>query len=141
VYCHRVTTQLQLINISYHIISYHIISYHISYHIIISHIVSYRTVYHVMPCRVVSCHKSNECYTTCVCICSLRYPACNAHAQYCQLWLSTLYSMIPHYLIKSMIFERKKLLNIKCVLVSLKRLSGTVFILRTIERHMIKNVH
>jgi len=27
-YCYRVTTQLQLINISYHIISYHIISYY-----------------------------------------------------------------------------------------------------------------
>ena len=33
-YCHRVLTQLQLTNISYHIISYHIISYHIiSFHI------------------------------------------------------------------------------------------------------------
>jgi hypothetical protein len=31
VYCHRVTTQLQLINISYHIISYHITSHHIIY--------------------------------------------------------------------------------------------------------------
>ena len=28
-YCHRVAAQLQLTNISYHIISYHIISYHI----------------------------------------------------------------------------------------------------------------
>ena len=28
-YCHRLSTQLQLTNISYHIISYHIISYHI----------------------------------------------------------------------------------------------------------------
>ena len=28
-HCHRVLTQLQLTNISYHIISYHIISYHI----------------------------------------------------------------------------------------------------------------
>jgi hypothetical protein len=34
-YCHRVLTQLQLINISY--ISYHIISYNISYHIISYH--------------------------------------------------------------------------------------------------------
>jgi hypothetical protein len=58
--CHRVATQLQLTNISYHIsyiIPYHIIyhtisyiiSYHISYHIIsyhiIYHIVSYHTIY------------------------------------------------------------------------------------------------
>ena len=33
-YCHRVSTELQLTNISYHIISYHIISYHIYHHII-----------------------------------------------------------------------------------------------------------
>ena len=29
--------------------------------------------------------KSNEYHTTCVCICSLRYPACNAHAPYFHL--------------------------------------------------------
>jgi len=29
--------------------------------------------------------KSNEYYTTWVCVCSLRYPACNAHASYCNL--------------------------------------------------------
>ena len=45
-YCHRVSTQLQLINIyriiSYHTISYHIISYHIiPYHTISYHIISY----------------------------------------------------------------------------------------------------
>ena len=37
-HCHRVFTQLQLTNISCHIMSYHIISYHIiSYHIISYH--------------------------------------------------------------------------------------------------------
>jgi len=59
-YCHRVVTQLQLTNVSYHIMSYHIsyrivsyriISYiiyivsyhiyHISYHVIMYHILSY----------------------------------------------------------------------------------------------------
>ena len=51
-YCHRVTTQLQLTNISYHIsyivscrISY--ISHHIIYHIISHHITSY-IVYHIV---------------------------------------------------------------------------------------------
>ena len=66
-YCHRVSTQLQLTNISHHIISYPIISYtisyiipyhiyHISYHIIsyiiyiISYIISYHnTSYHIIP--------------------------------------------------------------------------------------------
>ena len=50
--CHRVTTQLQLINISYHItyhisyhISYHTVSYHISYHIL-SYIILYHISYH-----------------------------------------------------------------------------------------------
>jgi hypothetical protein len=37
-YCHRVSTQLQLTNISYHI-SYHITSHHIIYHIISYHII------------------------------------------------------------------------------------------------------
>ena len=41
-YCHRVTTQLQLTNISYHIILYHITLYHISYHI------SYRVMYRII---------------------------------------------------------------------------------------------
>ena len=74
-------TQLQLINISYHIsyhiihhisyriisyhiISYHIISYHIiSYHIISYHIVSYHTsyhiiyiIYHIVPHHIISYH-------------------------------------------------------------------------------------
>jgi hypothetical protein len=45
-YCYRVSTQLQLTNISYHIISYHIISYIISYHISY-HIISYHIIYHI----------------------------------------------------------------------------------------------
>ena len=48
--CHRVSTQSQLTNISYHII-YHIIPDHIyhiiSHHIIADHIISYNTVYHI----------------------------------------------------------------------------------------------
>jgi len=56
-YCHWVTTQLQLTNISYHsILSYHImsyiilchISYHIMYHHIMSYIISYHVIYHIM---------------------------------------------------------------------------------------------
>jgi len=59
--------------------------------------------------------KSNENYITFVCICSLRYPACNARAPY-YLWPAPLYNSFPHYLIKDMIFETKKLLNIKLCL-------------------------
>ena len=32
------------------------------------------------------------------CICSLRYPACNAHAPYCHLLPVRLYKILPHYL-------------------------------------------
>ena len=44
-YCHRVSTQLQLTNISYHI-SFHIISYIVSYRIY--HIISYRIIWYGM---------------------------------------------------------------------------------------------
>ena len=50
-----------------------------------------------------------------VCICSLRYSACNAYAQFCPFFFSArLFSAFPNYLIKGMIFGRKNLLNIKC---------------------------
>jgi len=49
-----------------------------------------------------------------VCVCSPRYPACNAHAPYCYLWPAPLYNIFPHYLINGTIFG-KNLLNTKCV--------------------------
>jgi len=48
-----------------------------------------------------------------VCICSLRYPACNAHAPYCHLWPAPLYNIFPHCLIngtilvKTLVIEHK----------------------------------
>ena len=85
--------------------------------------------------------KSNEYYTTCVCVflrvfvcvCSLRYPECNAHAPYCPAlqYFSTL-SHKPHIL-------EKTLLKMQCVFrVSLQLLSETFFVLRRNERNMIK---
>jgi len=50
-----------------------------------------------------------------VCICSLRYPACNAHAQYSHLWAARLYNIFPHFLINDMISE-EKVLSTKYVL-------------------------
>ena len=50
-------------------------------------------------------------YSECVC-----FPACNAHAPYCHIWLVRLYNIFPHYLKKKRYDFRKKLLNIKCVL-------------------------
>jgi hypothetical protein len=46
-------------------------------------------------------------------VCSLRYPACNAHASYCHLCPAPLYNIFSHYLINGTIFEKKKLLNVK----------------------------
>jgi len=50
----------------------------------------------------------NTYYVTWVCICSLRYPACNAHAPYyIYLWPARLYNIFPQYLIIGTIFEKK----------------------------------
>jgi hypothetical protein len=69
------------------------------------------------------------------------YPACNAHAPYCNLWPALLYNVFPHYLINGTIFE-KKLLNINYVLwFPLQLLSETVLSLKRTERDMIKNVY
>jgi len=32
-------------------------------------------------------------------VCSLSYPACNAHAPYCHLWRLCLFHIFPHFLI------------------------------------------
>ena len=34
-----------------------------------------------------------------MCVCSLRYPACSAHAPYCHLWPAPIYNIFLHYLI------------------------------------------
>jgi hypothetical protein len=57
--------------------------------------------------------KNNECYTTCVCICNLRYAACNTHAPY--LWPAALYNIFLHCLINGTIFEKKVIEHKMCV--------------------------
>jgi hypothetical protein len=60
---------------------------------------------------------------------------------YCYLWAVWLYHIYPHYLINDTILG-KKLLNIKCVFwFYLQLLSEKFLILRTIQRHIIINVH
>ena len=62
--------------------------------------------------------KSNKYYIFWVCVCSVRYPECNAHAPYCHLWPVRLYNIFPHYLIIGTILEKKKLIEYKmCVLI------------------------
>jgi hypothetical protein len=53
--------------------------------------------------------KSNKYYKFWVYVCSLRYPACNAHAPYCHLWPARLFNIFPRYFTIGTIFEIKKL--------------------------------
>jgi hypothetical protein len=66
--------------------------------------------------------KSNKYCIFGVCVCSLRYPVCNAHALYCYLWPLHFYNTFPHYVTNGLILEgKKKLLDIRgkmCVLIS-----------------------
>jgi hypothetical protein len=75
-------------------------------------------------------------------MCSLRYPACKAHA--CIILSSVtvgLYHIFPHYLIKVR-FSGKKFLDVKYVLsFSLQVLPETILILRRTEQDIIINVH
>ena len=52
-----------------------------------------------------------QCFLQCnifwVCVCSLRYPSCNAHAPYCHLRPVPLYNTFPNYLIGTQ-FSKKK---------------------------------
>jgi hypothetical protein len=89
--------------------------------------------------------KSNKYYILWVCVCSLNYPACNAHAPYYIAIRDAggggLYQKFPHYLINGTIFG-KMLLNTKCVFwFYLKLLSETFLILRRIQRDIIINVY
>jgi hypothetical protein len=54
---------------------------------------------------IVAMEKQSVLHNLSVCIDSLRYPACNAHAP-CHLWPAALYSIFPHYLINGTIFEK-----------------------------------
>jgi len=88
--------------------------------------------------------ESNKFYLYWVCICRLRYPACNAHASYCHLWSGRLYTV---YNIFSTLSHRRRnfrrtLLDIKmCAWIFLQLLSEIFLILRRTERNMIRNVY
>jgi len=51
-----------------------------------------------------------------VCVCSLWYPARNAHAPHCHLWPTRPYNIFPHNLLKGAILGTKNYFNTKCVL-------------------------
>jgi hypothetical protein len=60
--------------------------------------------------------KSKKYYIFWMCVCSLRYPARNAHTPYYHLCPVRLYNIFPHYLINDTILD-KKLFNLRCVLI------------------------
>ena len=85
--------------------------------------------------------KINTYYTFGVCICSLRYPACIAHAPYCHLLPAWLHSIFPHNLINGKTFEKKVTKHKMCV-----RISSTTFVWNTSHFRKIwarydKNLH
>ena len=78
-----------------------------------------------------------------VCVCSVVYPACNAHAPYCHLWPVLLYNIFLTYLINNTIFKKKKKdVEHKIYFNFLYNFCLKTFpILRINERDIIKNVY
>ena len=83
--------------------------------------------------------KISKYYILRVCVCSLRYPAWNAHAPYCHLWPVRLYYISPLYL-KTVRFSRNVVEHKMCVLILSTTLSERFLIWRT-ERDAFKNVY
>jgi hypothetical protein len=50
------------------------------------------------------------------CVCSLSYPACNAHEPYCRLWSVRLYNTFPQYRTNGTIIK-KFIAYKKCVMI------------------------
>ena len=78
--------------------------------------------------------RSNNDYMRWVCVCSLRYPACNADVPYCHLWPVRLCNIFPNYLINGTIFRGK------VFWFSIQLLSETFIIVTIIKRDIIINV-
>ena len=74
------------------------------------------------------------------CVCSLSYPACNAHASYCHLWPASL-QFISHYPINGTIFGKHFIEYKMCVLIFSTNLSEIFLILRRTEQNIVKNVY
>jgi hypothetical protein len=85
--------------------------------------------------------EKNGYYIFWVCVCTLRYPACNVFVPYCcHLWPVRLYSIFPHYLTNGMIVG-KAIWSTKCVFwFSLQLLSEIFLILRRNDQG-IKNTY
>ena len=87
--------------------------------------------------------KSSMYYLFWVCVCSLSYPACNAHAPYyiviCGVSGCTIF--FPNYVINCTIFGGGRVIVLKCVFwFSLQLLCITYLILKIIQRCIIVSV-
>jgi len=71
-----------------------------------------------------------------VCVCSLRYPACNAHAPYCRLCPVLLYYIFLKLSHKRQEFRKKIYWTWNVLSFSLRRLSQTFLIIRIAERDL-----
>jgi len=65
---------------------------------------TYNLTLRCVRASVVALEKQGVSLNLSVCICSLRYPACNAQGTY-HLWPAPFYNIFPHYLINGTIFE------------------------------------
>jgi len=70
---------------------------------------TYNVILRRVPATTVAVKNNNICYIFWDCVCSLRFPTCNAHASYCHLWPVRLYNILPHCLTYGKIFEKKKI--------------------------------
>ena len=87
--------------------------------------------------------RGNKYYIFWVCVCSLRYPSCNAHAPYCYPRPASLYNIFHFTSKNGMNFEKKKTtpLFTKCVFwFPLKLLSQTFLVLRRNMPDMLRHV-
>jgi hypothetical protein len=88
--------------------------------------------------------KSSKYYIFCTCVCSLSYPAWNAHALYFSVIsvLSVSIIFFPHYFINGAIFWKKKINDKKTrVLIFSTNFDSMFVILRRIQRDGIIHVY
>ena len=87
--------------------------------------------------------KNSKYYIFWVCVCSLRFPACNTHAPYCHLWLIRIFGTgtCLHYPINGTIVGGGgETLNIKCAFWLCQQILSTTFLILKRTERDIKNI-